>query len=202
MANATADYGFVALYSLVGEIRQMECAALTAASNLFVGDPVKFSGTADSQARPSITVAAAGDTSIMGVVSGIKATGPDNLNKLHSDSADTVIVTPTLPTTVFRANASNTTGARLDDIGLLFDHFAGAGGDTLTGRSGYAIDIGEDGQAGATTGNSWRLIGFDRRPDNEFSTTVSTDTANVDLLVVCVETIWNYGEAGTVGEGV
>jgi len=200
MANATADYGFVPLYSLVGEIRQIECAALTAASDLYVGDPVKLSGTGDSSGRPSVTVAAAGDATIFGVVVGIVASGPDNLNKQYSNSADTVMVVPALAATVFRVNASNTTGASLNDIGLTFDHVATAG-DTQTGRSKYALDMGEDATAGATTANQWRLIGFDRRSDNEFSTTVSTDTANVDLLVTCVESVWN-GQAATGGDGV
>jgi len=195
MANSTADYGFVPVASYGGEIRQIECAALTAASDLYVGDPVKLSGTGDSSARPSITVAAAGDANIFGVVVGIKASGPDGLTKMYSDSADTVIVVPTLPGTVFRVNASNTTGARLDDIGLRFDHVAGTG-DTLTGKSGYALDVGEDATAGSSSSNQWALIGFDRRPDNEFSTTVTTDTPNVDLLVVCSESFWHTGGNG------
>jgi len=194
MANATADYGFSYVRSYAGpEPANIECAALTAASDLYVGDPVKLSGTGDSSGRPSITVAAAGDM-VFGVVEGFKASGPDNLNQMYSNSADTVMVKPTLQGVVFRVNTSNTTGARLDDIGLRFDHVATAG-DTLTGRSGYALDVGEDATAGSSTENQWLLIGFDRRPDNEFSTTVTTDTINVDLLVVCLETTW--GQDGT-----
>ena len=90
MANLTADYGFVPMYNLVGEIRLIECAALAAASDLYVGDPVKLSGTGDSSGRPSITVAAAGDTSIFGVVDSILPSGPDSLAKQYSNSADTV----------------------------------------------------------------------------------------------------------------
>ena len=195
MANATADYGFAYVRCHLGDPQPIECAALAAASDLYIGDPVKLSGTADSSARPSITVAAAGDTSIFGVVTGVKATGPDNLNKMHSTSADTIIVMPTGPGAIFRVNASGATGTRLDDIGLGFDHVAGTG-DTLTGRSGYALDMGEDASAGATTGRQWRVIGFDRRPDNEYSTTVTTDTINVDLLVVCAESFWFTGGAG------
>ena len=203
MANVDADYGFEPMSNYSGYIREMECAVLAGYGiALFVGDPVKFGGTGDSQGRPSIIVSDAGDTNTMGVIIGFKASSPDSLTTQHSlaSTADIAIVVPTLPFTVFRVNASNTTGARLNDIGLLFDHVAGTG-NSKTGRSGYALDMGEDATSGATTANTWRLFGFDRRPDNEFSTTVTTDTTNVDLLVVCVETIWNYGINATVGEG-
>ncbi len=189
MANATADYGFSYVRSYYGpEPANIECAALTAADNLFVGDPVKLSGTGDSQGRPSITVAAAGDM-VFGIVEGVKATGPDNLNKQFSNSADTIFVKPTLSGVVFRVNAGGATGAKLDNIGLRLDHLAGSG-DTLTGRSGYSLDMSEGAGSESTVENQWLVIGFDRRPDNEFSTTVSTDTIDVDLLVVCLESTW------------
>jgi len=193
MANATADYGFSYVRSHFGEPQEIECAALAAAADLYVGDPVKLSGTGDSQGRPSITVAAAGDM-VFGVVTGVKATGPDNLNKMYSDSADTIIVTPAGPGVVFRVNAGSVSGANLNDIGLRFDHIAGTG-DALSGRSRYHLDMG-DTTAGSATENQWLLIGFDRRPDNEFSTTVSTDTIDVDLLVVCLESTWMQDGTG------
>ncbi len=196
MANSTADYGFSYVRSHLGEPKQIECAALSAAENLFVGDPVKLSGTGDSQGRPSITVADAGDENIFGVVEGVKATGPDNLAKMYSNSADTIMVMPTGPGVVFRVNGpgGGASEASLNDIGLLFNHKAGAG-DSLTGRSGYYLDMGETTGGNAST-NQWLLIGFDRRQDNEFSTTVSTDTSNVDLLVVCAESTWHTGGNG------
>jgi len=199
MANVSQDYGFVPVDTLSGEIRKIECSKAAGLNEAhFVGDPVKLAGSGDTSGRPTVQIADAGDANIFGVIVGIKATGPDGLATLSSaaSTAATLIVVPTLPGTVFRVNASNTTGARLDDIGLGFDHVATAG-DTLTGRSNYALDVGEDASAGATTGRQWRVIGFDRRPDNEFSTTVTTDTADVDLLVVCAESFWHTGGAGT-----
>lgn len=197
MANLTADYGFAYVKSLFGGTPTLiECAVLTAGSDLFVGDPVKLSGTADSASRPSITVAAAADTSIFGVVQSIKATGSDGLAKQYSDSADTVMVMPTAPGAVFRVNAAGSSGPALNDIGMSGDHVAGSG-DTKTGRSGYALDIGDSGgSALATSGRQWGIIGFDRRPDNVFSSTVGTDTLDVDVLVVCKESYWHTGGAG------
>jgi hypothetical protein len=196
MANATASYGFVYVKSLYGpEPPNIECAALTAASDLYVGDPVKLSGTGDSQGRPSITKADAGDM-VFGVVEGFKATGPDNLNKMYSDSADTVMVKPALPGVVFRVNGGSvaSNGASLNDIGLRFDHIDAAG-SSLDGKSGFYLDMGGT-TAGSSTENQWLLIGFDRRPDNEFSTTVGTDTDNVDLLVVCLESTLSQDGTG------
>ena len=197
MANATADYGFVPVKSLVGEIRTIRCAVAAGYGvALFVGDPVELAGSGFN-AHPTIQVSAAANVNTFGVVVGFEATGPDSLTTQHSlaSTAGTAIVVPTLPGTIFRVNSSNTTGARLDDIGLRFDHVAGTG-DSLTGKSGYALDLGDDATAGSATENQWLLIGFDDRVDNEYSTTVTTDTANIDLLVVCAESTWHTGGPG------
>jgi len=190
MANATADYGFAYVKSHSGEPKAIGCAVLTAGTDLYVGDPVILSGTGDSSGRPSITRAAAQTTTVnvFGVVQGFKATGTDNLSKQYSDSADTVIVLPTTPGSIWRVNSDS---ASLDDIGLRFDHIVAAG-SSLTGRSGYYLDVNTT-TAGSATSNCWMLVGFDRRPDNEFSTTVSTDTDDVDCLVMCVESVWLTG---------
>ena len=125
MANLTASYGFSFEKCMYGGAQPslIECAALTAAADIYVGDPVKLSGTGDSSGRPSITVCTAGDM-VFGYAAGIKATGPDGLNKLYSDSADTVLVLPALPGVVMRVNggAVSSNGTSLNDIGLRFDH--------------------------------------------------------------------------------
>jgi len=204
MANQTAAYGFVPMYHLSGEIRMIECSKAAGLGEAhFVGDPVKMAGSADSEGRPTVQVADAADATIFGVIKGIKPVGPDSLNVLKSpaSTAATLIVVPATAEMVFRVNAEGATGAALNDVGLTYDHVTTAG-DALTGRSDYEIDVGEGGgDAPATTGRQWRCIGFDRRPDNEFSATVSTNTPNVDMLVTCVESVWN-GQAATGGDGV
>ena len=76
--------------------------------------------------------------------------------------------------------------ALADYIGALFDVTTG-GGNTLTGRSGFTMKS----EAGTTTSaKALRLVGFDRRTDNAFNATVSTDTDYVDCIVVAYETIW------------
>jgi len=196
MANATADYGFVPVKSYGGEIRHIRCAIAAGYGTVIgVGDAVSLDGSGFG-GNPTVRVAPADTSTIMifGVVVGIEATGPDGLATLHSaaSTAGTALVVPALPGTVFRVNASGATGASQNDIGMRFDHVLGTA-DTLTGKSGYALDMGEDAQAASATENGWLLIGFDDRPDNEFSTTLSTDTINVDCLVTCVESSWANG---------
>ncbi len=196
MANSTADYGFAYVKSMYGVVPALiECAVVTAGSDLYVGDPVVLSGTGDSLSRPTVTQSAA-NTNVFGVVQSIKATGSDGLAKQYSDSADTVMVMPTLPGSIFRVNGpgGGANEASLNDIGLRFDHIVVAG-STLTGRSGYYLDMGET-TGGSSSSNQWLLLGFDRRADNTFSTTVGTDTSDVDLLVVCSESSWHTGGTG------
>jgi len=196
MANATADYGFTPVKAYSGELRQIRCAVAAGyGTALFVGDPVSLDGSGFN-GRPTVRVAPDDTSTVMifGVIVGFEATGPDSLTTLHSlaSTADTVIVQPTLPGVVFRVNTSGATGASQNDIGLRFDHVATAG-TALTGRSNYALDMGDDATAGSATSNGWLLIGFDDRPDNEYSTTLATDTINIDLLVTCVESSWANG---------
>jgi len=197
MANATADYGFVPYDSISGEIRTFEAAVLVAAGDLFVGDAVEFSGTGDSQGRASIDAAAAAAARICGVIVGFKASGPDGLatQYIASANAGTAIVVPTLSTTIFRVNGHGATGVALNDIGLSADHVAGSG-DVLTGKSGFTLDLGEGATAPTANDLSWLIWGFDRRADNEFSTTVSTNTIDVDILVRCKESYWSTMSQG------
>jgi hypothetical protein len=65
-------------------------------------------------------------------------------------------------------------------------------GDTLTGRSRFALDVGEDTEAGATNANQCRLIGFVNRADNEIGA-AGTDTANIACLVSFHESYWLTG---------
>lgn len=197
MANATASYGFVPVKSLLGEIRTMRCSiAAGYGTALYVGDPVSLDGSGVGT-YPTIRVAPADSSTVnvFGVIVGFEATGPDGLATLYSpaSTAGTAIVVPTLPGTIFRVNAGSvaSNSAALNDIGMRHDHILGAG-DTLTGKSGVYLDMGGT-TAQSATGNAWLLIGFDNRPDNEYSTTAATDTDNVDLLVTCVESSWANG---------
>lgn len=197
MANAAVDYGLVPLYSLGGGglPPAIKCVALSGyATALYIGDPVILAGSGDIYGRPSVNIAIGSEGTesegIYGVITGIEPRNPDSLNVLYGAASTTRILTviPALPTVVFRVNASNTTGANPNDLGYGFDLVAGSG-STLTGKSGWALDVGEDNQVGATSGQC-RLIGFDHRPDNAIGA-AGTDTANIACLVTILESYWN-----------
>ena len=197
MANATADYGLVPVRSLTGGGLPpcVRCVALSGyAVALFRGDPVILAGSGDTSGRPNVNIAIGSEgtesTGIYGVIMGFKATDPDSLSTTHGLASTTrvLLVMPALPTVVFRVNSSNTTGPNPNDIGYGFDLVLGSG-DALTGQSGWALDVGEDTQIGATSGQT-RLIGFSDRPDNTIGA-AGTDTANIDCEVVIIESYWN-----------
>ena len=197
MANAAKDYGLVPKYSLTGGGLPpcIKCVALSGyATKLFRGDPVILAGSGDIYGRPSVNIAIGSEgtesTGIYGVIVDFVPQNPDSLNLLYGAASTTriLMVMPALPTVVFQVNASNTTGANPNDIGYGFDLYAGTGSD-LTGKSGWALDMGEDVQVGATTGQC-RLVGFANRPDNAIGA-AGTDTANIACLVTILESYWN-----------
>ena len=82
MANTDAPTGFTPRY-LRGTDPQFNVYAPSGysvasayATDLFYGDPVKSSGTADAEGRPGVVRAAAGDT-VRGVFVGIEYTDSD-----------------------------------------------------------------------------------------------------------------------------
>lgn len=199
MANVAKDYGLVPVRSLVGDIPTQTVVALSGASALFVGDPVIPAGSGDASGRMSVDIAVGSEgtesTNIYGVVVGIQAASPDSLatHAGATGSARILQVALAVPTTIFRVNASNTTGPNPNDIGLGFDLVLGSG-DTNTGKSGWALDVGDDNQAGAATGQV-RLVGFTNRPDNEIGA-AGTDTPNVDCEVFFAESFFQAAAAG------
>lgn len=202
MANVAKDYGLVPVGTFSGQpVPIRTVVALSGASALGVGDPVIPGGSGDTSGRMSVDIAVGSEgtesTNIYGVVVGIQASGPDNLLTYAGATGSERIVQIALAThdVIFRVNSSNTTGPNPQDIGLGFDLVLGSV-DTLTGKSGWALDVGEDNQAGASSGQV-RLIGFDNRPDNEIGA-AGTDTANIDCLVVFAESYFQSAVAGGV----
>ena len=198
MANVNTGYGLVPIRSIGGwNGETITCVALAAyGTALYVGDPVLLGGDGLG-AYPSVIIAIGSEgtesENIYGVITGFEPTDPDSLNVLYgaASTARTVHVVPALPHTLFRVNASNTTGPNPADLGLNFDLVSGAG-STLTGKSGWQLDVGEDSNAGATTGRQMRLESFVNRPDNEIGAS-GTDTAGIDCIVSFFESHWIAG---------
>lgn len=197
MANVNRAYGLVPVKSIGGwNGETIPCVALSSyGTALFIGDPVILAGSGDTSGRPSINIGVGGGTTtnFYGVIVGFQPSNPDSL-LTHAGAASTTriaMVVPALPHYVFQINASGSTGANPDDIGNGFDLVSGSG-STLTGRSGWQLDMGEDANAGATTGRNMRIIGFVNTPANEIGA-AGTDTTGIDLLVQFRETFWIDG---------
>lgn len=195
MANATANYGLVPYKNLYGSsFPVMDChVAVGYGTALFVGDPVILAGSgAPLTAQPTIQIAIGSEgtpsTNLFGVITNVSPVGPDSLNVVGSaaSTAASIQVVPCLPGMIFRVNCNDDAGLALNDIGNGFDLVLGTG-DSLTGRSGWALDD----NTGATTGTQVRLLGFDNRSDNTWSTTLATATNDVDALIVIAQSFWH-----------
>lgn len=183
MANSTADYGFVFHKGPYGEPALKEMVKPTAVEDVFVGDVVALGGSA-VDGVPTLILHVTGALTMFGVVMGFKSATRSSLTAQYAASADVVtcMVMPCYPEIEFRVNSVQ---ARQNDVGLFFN-VDDAVGSQLTGKSGMFMVN----EAGSTTTGGLRLVGFARRPDNEFSTTDSTDTDDVDCIVVFHESIW------------
>lgn len=179
MANVDNAFGFRPIAN-IGPI--IECVALSGAGAIFIGDSVIPGGSGDADGRMSVVQAAAGNANTVGVVVGILPSGPDSLGTYRgaTGAARILQVVPAYPDTHFLVNCSTTLAAT--DIGTGYDIVVGSG-STTTGRSAMELDV----STAATTGTSLRLIGTQRRPDNDATGT------GVDAVVVFAESLFING---------
>ena len=131
------------------------------AQALFVGDPVKSSGTADSNGVPGVLLAAASDNMI-GIITGIKVSQPSGVQEhpgYHPASTQGLVMVNIDPGTIYEVQEDGNIG--LVGVGLTADHIT-AGGNTTNGTSGAEIDSSDAG-----TGAGFKILGFAQRVDNE-----------------------------------
>lgn len=169
MANTSRIAGFRPVKHVTGAPYngQVNAYTLVAADGtaVYVGDPVKLSGTADSGYgdKPSITLAAAGDA-IIGVVVGFLPNYSD-LNITGQARAASTLRTALVadqPDLVFEVETSNGTLTILD-IGLNINHAVGTPVAAVA-RSGATVDAGTKATTAALT---FKLVGFVPRDDND-----------------------------------
>jgi len=135
------------------------------ATDLFIGDPVTYTGTAHTDGVPEVQAAGASGIPI-GVIVGFEPTRT-NLDLKYSPASTAQYVwvcdDPDVIFTIQDDGAATMTAAQ---IGLNVDCIAGAG-DTTTGRSGYEIDSGGTTTPATTATLMLRLLRVHQREDNE-----------------------------------
>jgi len=190
MANTDQITGFRPVkYDCRLVIPCYKSAGTTVTNDMFVGDPVAFSGTGDSATgNTGVTVSTAGDGNpILGVVVGIK-TQPTHLDRgTWVDGADAATVFVCIdPNAVYEAQAN--AAVDVTEIGMNANIVLTQSGSRTAGTSGFEVNATE-----ATT-NTYQLkiIGLPDRADNEINTT------NNKVLVVVLDKQL-VTETGTTG---
>lgn len=131
---------------------------------IFLGDPVKLSGTSQTingQVYPDVDQAATGDV-IVGVVVGVVPVTADSLI-YRAASTQRILMVADDPNLVFEIQeVSGGTALTANDIGLNADFVVGSG-STTTGMSGVELDNTTE----ATTNTlDLKITGFVNRADN------------------------------------
>lgn len=143
------------------------------AGNVFVGDFVKTSGTADADGVPAIAAAAATNP-IRGVVVGFEPEKGVAL-ELSYRIASTLryALVADAPDLIFEIQEDNSATLAITDVGQNFDIVVAAG-NTSTGSSGMEMDT----SSASGTDGQLRLMGLVQRPDNELAA-----NAKVEVMI-------------------
>ena len=133
-------------------------------SAIYIGDPVKSSGTGDATGTPGVIVCAAGDT-MRGVCVGVEPVTDESTIYCVASTARYIYVAddPNLLFEIQEDNVGN--DLAVTEIGLNTDIVAAAG-STTTGYSGFTLD--SSGTGTATAG--CRILGLVQREDNALGT--------------------------------
>lgn len=135
--------------------------AVSYATALFVGQPVKSSGTADDLGRRGVELAAAGER-MLGVITGIKIPAPEGAQE-HPGylpaSTGGIVYVNTSSATEYEVQEDGNMGVVA--VGSTVDH-VDPGGSTVTGNSAAEIDSSTVG-----TGAGFKVERASQRVDNE-----------------------------------
>lgn len=170
MANVDSPFGLRAVSMLDGSCycagtRTYSTSASGDATAIFVGDPVKLSGTSSTVngvVYTDVDQAATGDV-IAGVVVGVIPDTADSL-KYRAASTTRLLMVETGPNVLFEIQeVSGGTALTAAAIGLNADFVVGTG-STVTGQSGVELN-----NSGEDTTNTFdlKIVGLVPRADNE-----------------------------------
>lgn len=168
MANADTAFGLKPVRYITGAPYNGAADVYSTASGdgtaIFLGDPVKLSGTSqtiDGQVYADVDQAATGDI-ILGVVVGVL---PDTAQSLTYRAASTVrrLLVATDPSLLYEIQeVSGGTPLTANDIGLNANFVVGSG-STFTGLSG--VELNNSGEATTNT-LDLQILGLQPRADN------------------------------------
>lgn len=168
MANADIPRGLIPASGLSGQPYSASVTTFSTASGdgtaIYIGDPVKLSGTSQTiagQVYMDVDQAATGDV-IVGVVVGVIPESRDS-TIYRAASTTRLLMVETNPNTLFEIQeVSGGTALTANDAGLNAD-FVVAAGSAVTGFSGVELNnVGE-----ATTNTlDLQIVGFVNRADN------------------------------------
>jgi hypothetical protein len=153
MANINAPFGLRLIGSMSGSADGhigLYYAPSTYATALFIGDPVVIAGTANASdfrghpagSLPTITLATAGATNkVTGAVVGFEPAAGADLSVMHGPaSTDRLVLVADDRDAKFVVQADGTFA--VTGVGLNVNLVSGTG-STVTGNSGWAVDISE-----------------------------------------------------------
>lgn len=168
MANADCARGFIPRSGLSGQPYNASVTQFSTASGdstaIFIGDPVKLSGTSQTingQVFADVDQAATGDI-VVGVVVGVLQDTRDSLT-YRAGSTVRILLVETNPQTVFEIQeVSGGTALAAADIGLNANFVVGSG-STVTGYSG--VELNNSGEATTNTFDC-QIVGLVNRADN------------------------------------
>ncbi len=131
---------------------------------LFVGDPVKLSGSADADGVPGVQQGAAGDA-LCGVIVGIEPDYGGDLGRLYLPaSTGGYVYVMDDPAAEFEIQEDSDGGAlAATNVGQNANIIVGSG-NTSTGRSGVELD---SSTAATTATLPLQILGLSKRVDNE-----------------------------------
>lgn len=169
MANADCARGLIPRSGLSGQPYNASVMQFSTASGdstaIFIGDPVKLSGTSQTingQVFADVDQAATGDV-VVGVVVGVLQDTRDSLT-YRAGSTVRILLVETNPNTVFEIQeVSGGTALAAADIGLNANFVVGSG-STVTGYSG--VELNNSGEASTNT-LDLQIVGLVNRADNE-----------------------------------
>jgi hypothetical protein len=178
MANTNGPFGFRPVRRLDGggDIRTTEYSiASTYNTAIYTGDPVQMTGTGRN-----IELSEAGNVDNIGVFAGVRfvnAAGEQKFSKFWTagtTGTDIVALVWDDPNIVFECQFDTLAAG---DIGELTDWNAGTG-SAATGQSGAYCEA-----AGATSGESMRILRLVNRPDNEYGAYAKAEVCFIEHVL-------------------